>query len=841
MLSFINYHDIIDNQYIFYAHMIEDRKELLEEHTYLSQKYFMELYDYKDVEKILHTFYEKVQFEEHKVTFDFLKSLFVNIVTFHDFGKVNPEFQKLKMDNDIGRKYKGLIRSNHSFLSSLLYIDYFLYELDQMNNLSNENRCFIERLILEHAYLISKHHSHLDSFYEYIEELKSTNTQSLIDNLIHKPMKGYKGLKYLTKEKIKSICDYLDYFNEKDVLTKNRHYKYFYYRLIYSMLVMSDYYATSEFKNGQSLQLSGNFTSIEDFQSAYNCSKRMQGILRYEKEKYHENNKVLDQVKSIDDLRCEIFLDADRSLKKHMDDSIFFLEAPTGSGKSNVAIHLSFLLMKNRKKLFYIYPYNTLVEQNKYNLEELFNDEKLQEQIVVVNSITPPPNKKDDEDNSYKYQEMLLDRQFLNYPFILSTHVSFFQMLFGNEKENIIGFHQLSDSVIVLDEIQSYKNYIWSEFIEMLKACVELMNMKVIIMSATLPDLDILLHSNHSVTRLLPYSQLYYQHSFFKERVNYHYELLDCPISLDDLKEHVLKNVSSHKKILVEFITKKSAYQFYSLLLATHKNSVIIECLTGDDSVIERQRVISRVRKETTMPIILVSTQVIEAGVDIDMDIGYKNISILDNEEQFSGRINRSYLGSGDIYFFDIDNYHAIYHHDYRSDDLLTLKNQEMRMIIEEKNFSSYYKKVLNALKLNRNQNTDKVGLQYFYNDIVYRLNYKEIAKRMTLIDDNQWSMNVVLCTKIEINDEKVIDGLEVWNRYKELLEDNEMEYAQKQIELIKVRSLLNYFTYQFSKNIDIHYNDCIGDLLCIFDADDYFINGKLDRNQFEQIEYDIL
>lgn len=841
MLSFIDYNDIIDNQYTFFAHMKEGKKELLQDHIYLSQEYFMKLYDYKDIEKIIYTFYERMQFQDQKVTFEFLKSMFINIVTFHDFGKINPIFQKAKMNNNIGNKYKGLTSSHHSFLSSLIYIDYFLNELDKIPNLSNENRCFIERLVLEHTYLISKHHSHLDYFYEFIEELKSANTQNLIDNLFHKPIKGYKGLRYLTKEKMQSICDYLDYFEEKDSLTKNRHYKYFYYRLAYSMLVMSDYYATSEFQNGQPIQLSGDITSIEDFEKEYNCSEIMQSIHCYEKEKYHENNKTLDHVQSINDLRCEMFLDADRNLKKHNTDSIFFLQAPTGSGKSNMALHLSFLLMKDRKKLFYIYPYNTLVEQNKYNLEKLFNDKKLQDQIVVVNSITPPPDKKEDEDDSYKYQQMLLDRQFLNYPFILSTHVSFFQILFGNKKEDVIGFHQLVDSVVVLDEIQSYKNYIWSEMIEMLKACADLMNMKIIIMSATLPDLDQLLHMNCGVTRLLPDSQLYYQHPLFKKRVNYHYELLDYQISLKDLKDHVLKNVSSGKKILIEFITKKSAHQFYYLLLESHKSNVIIECLTGDDSMIERQRILSRIRKETTKPIILVATQVIEAGVDIDMDIGYKNISLLDNEEQFSGRINRSHLGSGDIYFFDIDNFHTIYRYDYRSDNSLTLKNQEMRMILEDKNFSLYYTKVLNALKVNRNQNTDREGLKYFYDDIVYRLNYREVANKMKLIDDNEWIVTVVLCRQIEIDDGKIIDGLEVWNRYKELLENNEMDYAEKQIELIKTRSLLHYFTYQFSKNMDIHYNDCIGDLLCIWDADDYFINGKLNRERFEQIDYDIL
>ena len=160
-LSFIDYNDIIDDQYTFYAHNIDNRKELLHNHIHLSQEYFMKLYDYKDIEKIVYKFYGVMGFQNYKVSFEFLNSLFVNIVTFHDFGKINPMFQKLKMNNNIGNKYKGLTKSHHSFLSSLIYLDYFLNKLDKMTNLSHEDRCFIERTILEHAYLISKHHSHL--------------------------------------------------------------------------------------------------------------------------------------------------------------------------------------------------------------------------------------------------------------------------------------------------------------------------------------------------------------------------------------------------------------------------------------------------------------------------------------------------------------------------------------------------------------------------------------------------------------------------------------------------------------------------------------------------------
>ena len=171
----------------------------------------------------------------------------------------------------------------------------------------------------------------------------------------------------------------------------------------------------------------------------------------------------------MNDLRTEILTDAEKVLKENKNGSIFYLEAPTGSGKSNTALDLSFQLVKNCEdlhKIYYIYPFNTLVEQNMENLRKVFGSNKeILEQIAVINSLTPikmsqrqKKAEEETEDTLY-YQKALLDRQFLNYPMIISTHVSLFDVMFGNTKESAFGFHQLMNSVIVLDRnSNSYKN-----------------------------------------------------------------------------------------------------------------------------------------------------------------------------------------------------------------------------------------------------------------------------------------------------------------------------------------------------------------------------------------------
>src|SRR5699024_4151305 len=93
---------------------------------------------------------------------------------------------------------------------------------------------------------------------------------------------------------------------------------------------------------------------------------------------------------NINILRNELFLETEKVLKENRDEAVFFLEAPTGSGKSNTAMNLSFEFLKDEKqKLFYVYPFNALVEQNKKTLDQIFQNSDIKNQIVVLNSIYP--------------------------------------------------------------------------------------------------------------------------------------------------------------------------------------------------------------------------------------------------------------------------------------------------------------------------------------------------------------------------------------------------------------------------------------------------------------------
>ena len=552
---------------------------------------------------------------------------------------------------------------------------------------------------------------------------------------------------------------------------------------------------------------------------------------------------ALKNEKDINVLRTEMFLDAEKELFKNLDSEIFFLEAPTGSGKSNVSMNLSFKILeenKYMKKIYYIYPFNTLIEQNINSLEKIFMNDKNRgsdvfNNIAVVNSINPIKvekekaiNEDSTEDFDYKYYaKALLNRQFLNYPMILTTHVSLFNTMFDNSKESSFSFHQLANSVIVLDEIQSYKNTIWSEIIMFLKGFSKILNMKVIVMSATLPNLNYLTDSDEDSTMLIKDREKYFSDSLFKDRVEVNYDLIDKEI--EEIYEHVKNSSTQRKKILVEFIKKQSAYEFYSKLKEDEEIKSKIELITGDDNSIERERILNIVKNSSD--IILIATQVIEAGVDIDMDIGYKDISKLDSDEQFMGRINRSCKKSGIVYFFNVDKADHIYKNDIRINRKFTLEDEDMKCILVNKNFKEYYLPILKVLKRNYNESLSEFNISEFFSECVGGLKFEKIKSRMKLIEEDMWSMSVYLSRNIEKEDGTILYGNEIWDNYKNILLDKNLDYAKRQVKLLEARSLLNYFIYQVKK-CDLIYNDRIGELYFIEDGENYFKDGKVDKDK---------
>lgn len=822
--------------------------ETLLEHSDLVIKYFKKIYEDKNLKIIFDKLADKF-LGENEIIKKFWNEMIVNTIYMHDIGKLNINFQIDKMKNKIFDRKHLYQSKRHSNLSARIYIDYFgnkVFKLYSEKKLDNKAalKCFI--FIILNSYIISRHHSSIkslseDFFYEIIKDYEEYK------ELFEEVNNYCPNLNFLIKES-KSLFKILkqlkigekEWNNSVEAEDWNSIDYYIYTKLLYSLLVSSDFYATSEYSSGKPIEDLNLLTNIDEYISVFNSTEIYKGIESHKKTGnfFTENN--------INYHRSEMFIEAEKNLEKYVKENILFLEAPTGSGKTVTSINLALkLLEKNRElnKIFYIFPFNTLVEQTNAALKDVFQGSSLEENISVINSITPIKEIESEEEykkDNIDYERSLLNRQFIHFPIVLTTHVHFFENLFGIDRESSFALPHLANSVVIMDEIQSYKNKIWKEIIIFLREYAEILNIKIIIMSATLPNLSVLLNQEKKIPSLITNREKYYKNPIFRNRVSLDFSFLEREYEKEELFEKIEKIIFEKykdKKVVVEFIKKASAFDFYKRLIEKNEESKEdIFLITGDDNKAERKRIIKEAKAKERISMILVATQVIEAGVDIDMDIGFKNVSILDADEQFLGRINRSCKKKNcKAYFFKLDEGNLIYKSDVRIRKEFTLLNEEMRKILINKDFNEYYIKILEELNNYSNKNNEE-NIDEFRKCEVAQLNFEKINKRLKLITNEIKTKMVFFSRNINIEGEEIA-GNKVWNNFKEILLNNEMGYAERRVKLSKVMEKVDLFSYNIPVEMTykLSYQESIGDnIRYIGDGEKYFVNGKFDRKKLQ-------
>jgi CRISPR-associated endonuclease/helicase Cas3 len=799
MYKLLNVDSLINDNKIWAHTSKEKPEETLKAHSRLCLNY----YDKYCVTKGLHSIVLNIISECgcNETECNMVYDMFVNAIYLHDIGKINPYFQSRRMNNPAYKNsvfdYEG--NSNHALPSA------YIYMCEYMPLIEGENKRKLSFFLFAFAYCIAKHHGYLknnDSFYEdvmscqvgdYYDKILDLNKNSIMTT-----NKGYDRLKkYISNE----IAFYI------------------LCRLLFSVITACDYCATSEYMNETEFEIS-IIKDIDKFKSKYEISDIYKGIINY------KQNKEYFKGTPINALRSDIFIETENQLKENMNGNIYYLEAPTGAGKTNISINLILNMIKLHPSLnnaFYIFPFNTLVEQTADTLRDYFTEG---EDMAVINSITPIVIKKGKDTEEPDYGFSYMGHIFNNYPIVLTTHINFFNALFGCGKEQVYPLIMLCNSVVVMDEIQSYKNTIWRHIIKFLDMYSKLLNMKIIIMSATLPRLDKMLGTEKGdFINLIRKPSIYYQNPLFKNRVEIDFSLLEYEkIDLDVLANKVLQ--FKEKKVLVEFISKISARNFYNIL-KDYTGLNVVE-LTGDDNIVTRKQIIEMIKNSKS--IIVVATQVIEAGIDIDMDIGFKDISIPDSDEQLLGRVNRSCQKTGSkVYFFNYDNTLMIYKGDLRTDYPIT--DEAIREMFNNKDFEGIYSKVLIDLK-NKTDQLNRYNIENIIRSCL-EMKFSEVEKTMRLIDI---SMQLFISHKIKIGD-SIIDGREVWKEFKDLCRNETMGYAKKKVAISLLLEKISYFTFNIYRtdNMQIRCDEEFAGYYYIDDGERFIKDGKFDREEFSR------
>ncbi|MDQ1351783.1 MAG: CRISPR-associated endonuclease/helicase Cas3, partial [Acidobacteriota bacterium] len=300
----------------------------------------------------------------------------------------------------------------------------------------------------------------------------------------------------------------------------------------------------------------------------------------------------------------------------------------------------------------YAFPFTSIIDQAAEIMKEIFTVNGLDHEkyLLVHHHLSEARITVDEEILSGEKGQFIIENW--EKPFILTTFWQFFNTLISNENQMLRKFHHLADSIVILDEIQSFPYEYWKLINRVLKAMTRVLNCRIIFLTATMPM--IFSAAEGEIFDLIDRdNKTRYFQSFSRYRLSLVNDLNN--ITVEELFALVREEISqkADKSFLIVFNTIKSSKDFFHLVAKAFPEETLVY-LSTNILPVERKKRIAMIKQDKRRKIV-VSTQLIEAGVDIDLDIVYRDFSPLDCIVQSAGRCNRnSRKENGEVYIFSL-------------------------------------------------------------------------------------------------------------------------------------------------------------------------------------------
>lgn len=316
---------------------------------------------------------------------------------------------------------------------------------------------------------------------------------------------------------------------------------------------------------------------------------------------------------------------------------ISILDMPTGSGKTLCSLKLA--LESGKKRIIYVIPYTSIIEQTANKFEKMFGDV-----LPVLQHHSNYSYDGGTEEEKKTAEKLKRTCENWDAPLIITTSVQFFQSIYHYKGSALRKLHNLRDSVIVFDEIHLIPTELLRPCLKAVGYITKYLNSEALFLSATMPDYSKLFD------KFLPdvnYNKLVTDRTNFK-----YFKKCEYKDKGKTTLETIAENASRCKNALIVVNTKKTAAELYNLVQGEKYH------LSANMTPAHRSRVIEVVRKklENGEHITVVSTSLVEAGVDLDFNTVFRQLSGLDSILQAGGRCNREGKDDkGYVYVFDID------------------------------------------------------------------------------------------------------------------------------------------------------------------------------------------
>lgn len=327
---------------------------------------------------------------------------------------------------------------------------------------------------------------------------------------------------------------------------------------------------------------------------------------------------------------------------------IYNLTVPTGGGKTfaSMGYALEHAKKLEKERIIYVIPYTTIIEQNAKSVRRALGceDDLLEHHSNVVAN---------DEDGNYR---LLTERW--DSPIIFTTMVQFLNTLFSGGTQNIRRLHQLFNATIIFDEVQTIPIKCMYLFIGAINFLCKFGNSTAVMCSATQPNLEA---GKKALTE-------YGRQKEIVSDIDSKYQLLERVKILDarkeagqsceDVAEFVVRKKHNSKSLLVICNKIRSSKSLYEAVKKVADKGTKLYYFSSAMTPEHRSERLKEMKLDlqNKRDLICVSTQVLEAGVDISFDVGVRCMAGLDSIAQAAGRINRNGEREiGQCYVIDMD------------------------------------------------------------------------------------------------------------------------------------------------------------------------------------------
>jgi len=704
----------------------------------------------------------------------------------HDLGKATDFFQKyiVELDEKKKKSLKAKDTTHHGLLSA-----FFTYAvMKEYLNQTERNGGLAEYLPILSFLAVKRHHGNLQNAMDEIKEtdvdkekiLKIANEQ--IDSIDKAEINEI--LSCLLAEKnitinidVDNVTNYILNDAIKDIRRKEKSfvrglgeksdlYPYFISQFLYSALLDAD--KTDAGLGGINLdRLDLSSMLVDDF-------RELKGF---------SSNKD-----NINSLRNQIYEEAiERINDWNLNDKIISLNVPTGTGKTLAALSLSLKLrarLENEKKIkpriIYALPFLSIIDQNYGVFKDVVspNNVDLKDSRLLLKHHHLADVKYKTEESEFDVDKSLLLLEGWNAEIIVTTFWQLFNTLFSNRNKQLRKFNKLANSIIILDEVQAVPHQYWQLIHDSLKLLCEKFNSYVIFMTATQPL--IFDEAKGEIKEIAQRKEEYFRGLNRIELI----PRIERALTLDEFKallneDLIQKNEKDFLIVLNTIGSAQMVYKFIQDLKLENTKEVFLSTNVIPKVRLERINEIRKSKDSQKVRKVIVSTQLIEAGVDIDADIVYRDFAPLDSINQVAGRCNRNSSkdekGTVSIFILKDDRkefYKYIYDPFLISKTLDILK--PIKGPIKESEFLDLNNKYFKAVKRGMGEIDSKESLE-----CIAGLAFKDLSEKFKLIEEDYPKVDVF----VEIDDQ----AKEIWRQYRDLqTEKNNLERTKKYLKMKK-------------------------------------------------------